>query len=81
MQQPCNGQPSGTYFTGAACCDGTTPGGEGDDCEPSYNILGQCISCCDGGSGGGSGGGGNDDSGSDCTPQYNILGQCISCCG
>jgi len=58
QEVPCGDMSSGTYFTGAECCDGSGGFDEGDDCEPSYNILGQCISCCDGGSSG-------DDSGDD----------------
>ena len=70
----CYGQPSGVYYTSSNCCDGGTPGGEGEGCSPSYNLLGQCISCCDGG---------DDGTGDDDSPSgtcYNITGQAIDCC-
>ena len=47
QQADCNGLASGWYATSANCCPGNDPDpGGGGGCVPSYNILGQCISCC-----------------------------------
>ena len=42
----CNGMPSGSYYTSANCCDGSDNDSGGGGCDPSYNLLGQCVSCC-----------------------------------
>jgi len=42
----CNGLASGAYLGDQNCCPNNDTGGSDGGCSPSYNILGQCVSCC-----------------------------------